>query len=199
MDLSNLKYLKIPEGFVRKLTDSDGTVLYEKTIEYTEVLPIVDTSTGSRDIVIAQDTQDWAGSWLFNIDPAATLTYEGQSPLPKFKVTFTVNRADDAIKSGKEVKHIFYWSPDPDKEDVELEVGKTYTFVEDWQYPAGSLNYRDSAIYITYNEDKNTENETSKVFFKIGDEEVQYGYGRSWGLCPGFSVTLSSLEIYMIH
>ena len=58
MDLSNLKYLKIPEGFVRKLTDSDGTVLYEKTIEYTEVLPIVDTSTGSRDIVIAQDTQD---------------------------------------------------------------------------------------------------------------------------------------------
>lgn len=58
MDLSNLKYLKIPEGFVHKLTDSDGKVLYEKNIEYTEVLPIVDTSTGSRDIVIAQDTQD---------------------------------------------------------------------------------------------------------------------------------------------
>ena len=107
MDFSNVKYIKIPEGFVHKLTDSDGTVLYEKNIEYTEVLPIVDTSTGSRDIVIAQDTQDAAGSFLFNIDPAATLTYEGQSPLPKFKVTFTINRADDAIESGKEVKHIF--------------------------------------------------------------------------------------------
>lgn len=58
MDLSNLKYLKIPEGFVRKLTDSDGKVLYEKTMQYTEVLPIVDTSTGSRDIVIEQATQE---------------------------------------------------------------------------------------------------------------------------------------------
>ena len=197
MDFSNVKYSKIPEGFVQKLTDSDGKVLYEKNIEYTEVLPIVDTSTGSRDIVIAQDTQDGAGSWLFNIDPAATLTYEGQSPLPKFKVTFTVNRADDAIESGKEVKHIFCWRHD--KEDVELEVGKTYTFVEDWQYPAGSLNSRYLSVYITYNEDKSTETETSEVFFKIGDEGVQYGYQRSRGLCPGFSVTLSSLEIYMIH
>lgn len=198
MDLSNLKYLKIPEGFVHKLTDSDGKVLYEKNIEYTEVLPIVDTSTGSRDIVIAQDTQDGAGSWGFNIDPAATLTYEGQSPLPKYKVTFTVNRADDAIDSGKKVKHIFYWSPN--KEDVELEVGKTYTFVNDWQYTPGSLNYRNSSIYITYNEDKsNKETETSEIWFQIGDKEVQYGYGRSRGLCPGFSITLSSLEIYMIH
>ena len=58
MDFSNIKYIKIPEGFVCKLTDSDGTVLYEKTMQYTEVLPIVDTSTGSRDIVIEQDTQD---------------------------------------------------------------------------------------------------------------------------------------------
>ena len=196
MDFSNLKYLKIPEGFVYKITDSDGTVLYEKTMQYTEVLPIVDASTGSRDIVIAQDTQDWAGSWGFNIDPAATLTYEGQSPLPKFKVTFTVNRADDAIESGKEVKHIFCWMPG--KEDVELEVRKTYTFVEDWQYTAGSLNYRDIAIYITYNEDKsNEETETSEIWFQIGNEGVKYGYGRSKGLCPGFSVTLSSLEIYM--
>ena len=198
MDLSNLKYVKIPEGFVRKITDSDGTVLYEKNIEYTEVLPIVDTSTGSRDIVIAQDTQDAAGSWLFNIDPAATLTYEGQSPLPKFKVTFTINRADNAIESGKEVKHIFCFIPN--KEDVELEVGKTYTFVNDWQYPAGSLNYRNITIYITYNEDKSIkETETSQIWFQIGNEEVNYGYGRSKGLCPGFSVTLSSLEIYMIH
>lgn len=197
MDLSNLKYLKIPEGFVRKLTDSDGTVLYEKPVQYTEVLPIVDQSTGSRDIVIEQSTQEAAGSFLFNIDPAATLTYEGQSPLPKYKVTFTVNRADDAIDSGKTVKHIFYWSPN--KEDVELEIGKTYTFVNDWQYPAGSLNYRSSSIYITYNEDKSEETETSEIFFKIGDEVVQYGYERSRGLCPGFSVTLSSLEIYMIH
>ena len=197
MDLSNLKYLKIPEGFVCKLTDSDGKVLYERTIEYTEVLPIVDTSTGSRDIVIAQDTQDGAGSWGFNIDPAATLTYEGQSPLPKFKVRFTINSADDAIESGKEVKHIFCWMPN--KEDVELEVGKTYTFVNDWQYPPGSLNYKDIRIYITYNEDKsNEETETSYVWFQIWDKEVKYGYSRSRGLCPGFSVTLSSLEIYMI-
>ena len=198
MDFSNIKYIKIPEGFVCKLTDSDGTVLYEKTMQYTEVLPIVDTSTGSRDIVIEQDTQDWAGSWWFNIDPAATLTYEGQSPLPKLKVTFTINRADNAIESGKEVKHIFCWIPD--KEDVELEVGKTYTFVNDWQYPAGSLNYRTITIYFTYNEDKSIEEtETSKVWFQIGNKEVKYGYSRSKGLCPGFSVTLSSLEIYMIH
>lgn len=107
MDFSNVKYIKIPEGFVQKITDSDGTVLYEKTMQYTEVLPIVDTSTGSRDIVIEQDTQEAAGSFGFNIDPAATLTYKGQRPLPKFKVTFTVNRADNAIDSGKEVKHIF--------------------------------------------------------------------------------------------
>ena len=55
------------------------------------------------------------------------------------------------------------------------------------------------SIYITYNEDKSTETETSEVLFKFGNEGVQYGYTRSHGLCPGFSVTLSSLEIYMIH
>lgn len=196
MDFSNLKYLKIPEGFVYKITDSDGTVLYEKTMQYTEVLPIVDMSTVSRDIVIEQATQEGAGSWGFNIDPANALTYKGQRPLPKFKVTFTVNRADDSINTGKEVKHIFCWRPD--KEDVELEIGKTYTFVEDWQYNTpSSLNTRHMTIYITYNENKDTETETSEVWFMIGDDYVKYGYGRSKGLCPGFKVTLSSLEIYM--
>ena len=168
-------------------------------MQYTEVLPIVDTSTGSRDIEIAQATKNLAGSWGFNIDPAATLTYKGQSPLPKFKVTFTVNRADDAYDyendTPKKVKHIFCRRPD--KENIELEIGKTYTFVEDWQYTSSTINTRQISIYITYNENKDTTTETSEVWFQIGNEEVNYGYIRSKGLCPGFSVTLSSLEIYM--